>query len=136
MDFNDNEGEAAFRAEVRAWLGANAPKRVRGAGRQQHMKLADARVWQISLQFSPSPPDEQKTVTSAPGSMPARVAASSPSAMASLLIRPARRRSAEGSTAGEGSSVAPGTYAMRPVKHASAVGQSRIPGPITEIPSR
>ena len=46
MDFNDNEREAAFRAEVRAWLDANAPKRVRGAGLQQDMKLAEARAWQ------------------------------------------------------------------------------------------
>ena len=40
------DGEAAFRAEVRAWLDTNAPKRIRGSGLQQDMKLADAKAWQ------------------------------------------------------------------------------------------
>lgn len=51
MDFNDTPDEAAFRAEVRAWLEANAtPKRSRdekfGAGLDEAGYLAAARAWQ------------------------------------------------------------------------------------------
>jgi alkylation response protein AidB-like acyl-CoA dehydrogenase len=46
VDFNDSAAEAAFRIEVRAWLDANAPKRIRGSGREQVMKMADAKAWQ------------------------------------------------------------------------------------------
>lgn len=51
MDFNDTPGEAAFRAQVRAWLEASAaPKRSRddkfGEGLSQEEYLAAARAWQ------------------------------------------------------------------------------------------
>ena len=51
MDFNDTPEEAAFRAEVRAWLEANAtPKRSRddtfAAGLSEAEYLAAARAWQ------------------------------------------------------------------------------------------
>jgi alkylation response protein AidB-like acyl-CoA dehydrogenase len=51
MDFNDTPDEAAFRAEVRAWLEANAtPKRSRddkfGEGLSEEEYLAAARAWQ------------------------------------------------------------------------------------------
>ena len=52
MDFNDTPEEAKFRAEVRAWLEANAkpkdPNKAR-AGRSNKAeadRLASARVWQ------------------------------------------------------------------------------------------
>lgn len=32
MDFNDSPDEAAYRAQVKAWLGANAPKARAGGG--------------------------------------------------------------------------------------------------------
>lgn len=51
MDFNDTPAEAAFRAEVRDWLEANAtPRRSRedkfGAGLDHEAYLAAARAWQ------------------------------------------------------------------------------------------
>jgi acyl-CoA dehydrogenase len=51
MDFDDTPAEAAFRAEVRAWLAANAePKRHArdfvGDGLPPHERLAAARAWQ------------------------------------------------------------------------------------------
>ncbi|MBL0088895.1 MAG: acyl-CoA dehydrogenase family protein [Ideonella sp.] len=51
MDFDDTPAEAAFRAEVRAWLEANAePKRHArdfvGDGLPPHERLAAARAWQ------------------------------------------------------------------------------------------
>lgn len=51
MDFNDTPQEAAFRAEVRAWLEANAtPRHSRddtfGAGLDEEDYLAAARAWQ------------------------------------------------------------------------------------------
>jgi len=51
MDFDDTPEEAAFRAEVRAWLEANAePRRARddafGAGLDQSGYIAAARAWQ------------------------------------------------------------------------------------------
>ena len=45
MDFNDTPEEAAFRAEARAWLEANAPReRASGRGDAEHM--AAAKAWQ------------------------------------------------------------------------------------------
>ena len=45
MDFNDSPEEAAFRAEARAWLEANAPReRASGRGDAEHM--AAAKAWQ------------------------------------------------------------------------------------------
>ena len=51
MDFNDTPEEAAFRAQVRSWLEANAtPRRSRedkfGAGLEYSEYLAAAKVWQ------------------------------------------------------------------------------------------
>jgi alkylation response protein AidB-like acyl-CoA dehydrogenase len=46
VDFNDNASEAAFRTEVKAWLDTNAPRRIRGSGQQQAMKMAEAKAWQ------------------------------------------------------------------------------------------
>ena len=64
MDFNDTPEEAKFRAEVRAWLEANAkpkdPNKAR-AGRSNKAeadRLASARVWQakkLRLDLPPSP---------------------------------------------------------------------------------
>jgi len=51
MDFNDTPEEASFRAEVRDWLGKNAPRKGdrRGTPRSQRSEaelLQDARAWQ------------------------------------------------------------------------------------------
>ena len=51
MDFRDTPEEAAFRAEVRAWLEANGQKRTRpdevfGEGLDDAAKLAAAKAWQ------------------------------------------------------------------------------------------
>jgi alkylation response protein AidB-like acyl-CoA dehydrogenase len=48
MDFNDTPEEAAYRAEVRAWLEANAPKRGGGGmiGDEDADGLAAAKAWQ------------------------------------------------------------------------------------------
>jgi alkylation response protein AidB-like acyl-CoA dehydrogenase len=47
MDFNDSPKEAAFRAEVRAWLTANASRTApRGASGSSHEYLPEARAWQ------------------------------------------------------------------------------------------
>ena len=51
MDFTDSPEEAAFRAEVRAWLAANGRKRTRpdevfGEGLDDAAKLAAAKAWQ------------------------------------------------------------------------------------------
>jgi len=46
MDFNDSPEEAAFRAEVRAWLEKNAPKRVESPDPEGGDNLAAARAWQ------------------------------------------------------------------------------------------
>jgi len=45
MDFNDTPEEAAFRAEARAWLEANAP-RERASGRGDAAHMAAAKAWQ------------------------------------------------------------------------------------------
>ncbi|MBS0334362.1 MAG: acyl-CoA dehydrogenase family protein [Proteobacteria bacterium] len=47
MDFNDTPEEAAFRAEVRAWLEANAPKRFEpGADLEGGDGMAASKAWQ------------------------------------------------------------------------------------------
>ena len=48
MDFNDSPEEAAFRAEARAWLEANAPKAgpASGAPRRDADLMAEAKAWQ------------------------------------------------------------------------------------------
>ena len=49
MDFQDTPEEAAYRAEVRAWLDANAPRKARSAGDRAIVTpdvLAAAKVWQ------------------------------------------------------------------------------------------
>ncbi|HEV2363669.1 MAG TPA: acyl-CoA dehydrogenase family protein [Caulobacteraceae bacterium] len=49
MDFNDTPDEAAYRAQVRAWLEANAPKRKGGArdtGLEDPSDMGAARAWQ------------------------------------------------------------------------------------------
>lgn len=46
MDFNDTPEEAAYRAQVREWLAANAPPRVGGADPEGGDALAAARAWQ------------------------------------------------------------------------------------------
>ncbi|MCB1741386.1 MAG: acyl-CoA dehydrogenase family protein, partial [Gammaproteobacteria bacterium] len=43
MDFEDTKEEAAFRAEARAWLAANAPKKEELAGMDE---IAAAKLWQ------------------------------------------------------------------------------------------
>jgi len=54
MDFNDTPAEASFRAEVRAWLDANAPKRADGetaydAADSDADVVAIAKAWQAKL---------------------------------------------------------------------------------------
>ncbi len=48
MDFNDTPEEAAYRAKVRAWLEANAPKGAKGAslGDETDDQLEEAKAWQ------------------------------------------------------------------------------------------
>jgi alkylation response protein AidB-like acyl-CoA dehydrogenase len=48
MDFNDTPEEAAYRANVRAWLAANAPKRAGrlDSGMEDPASMDDARAWQ------------------------------------------------------------------------------------------
>jgi alkylation response protein AidB-like acyl-CoA dehydrogenase len=54
MNFDDTPEEAAFRAEVRAWIGANAPKHLHealanagfGSGPQGFDVMAEAKAWQ------------------------------------------------------------------------------------------
>ena len=51
MDFDDTPGEAAFRAEVHAWLAANAPPARHRRGDEarlgpSHVNLEEARAWQ------------------------------------------------------------------------------------------
>ena len=49
MDFNDTAEEAAYRAQARAWLGANAPKRGAGGGMigdEDASGLKAAKAWQ------------------------------------------------------------------------------------------
>jgi len=48
MDFNDTPDEAAYRAEVRAWLATNAPKRTGriDSGMEYPASMDDARAWQ------------------------------------------------------------------------------------------
>jgi len=48
MDFNDTPDEAAYRAEVRAWLATNAPKRTGriDSGMEDPASMDDARAWQ------------------------------------------------------------------------------------------
>lgn len=46
MDFNDSPEEAAFRAEVRAWLTANAPKKVDTKKLSEPELLKLAKAWQ------------------------------------------------------------------------------------------
>src|SRR5438046_17065 len=52
MDFNDSPEEAGFRAEVRAWLDVNAPKKagmtnmVRAGGPREADELKRAKEWQ------------------------------------------------------------------------------------------
>ncbi|QUD86131.1 acyl-CoA dehydrogenase family protein [Phenylobacterium montanum] len=48
MDFNDSPEEAAFRAQARAWLEANAPpaKPPRGAPQRHADLMAEAKAWQ------------------------------------------------------------------------------------------
>jgi alkylation response protein AidB-like acyl-CoA dehydrogenase len=48
MDFNDTPEEAAYRAEVRAWLAANAPKRTGriDSGMEDPESMDEARAWQ------------------------------------------------------------------------------------------
>jgi alkylation response protein AidB-like acyl-CoA dehydrogenase len=48
MDFNDTPEEAAYRAEVRAWLNTNAPKRTGhiDSGMDDPASLSEAREWQ------------------------------------------------------------------------------------------
>src|SRR4051794_29111680 len=45
MDFNDTAEEAAYRAEVRKWLEANAPKRG-GRSRGDEPTMAESKDWQ------------------------------------------------------------------------------------------
>ncbi len=52
MDFNDSPDEAAFRAEVRAWLEANAPRKAPGASNVSVLEgatpeqIASSKAWQ------------------------------------------------------------------------------------------
>ena len=48
MDFNDTPDEAAYRAEVRAWLAANAPTRTGriDSGLEDPSSMEEARAWQ------------------------------------------------------------------------------------------
>ncbi len=48
MDFNDTPEEAAYRAQVRAWLEENAPKGLKGAslGDEDDSQLAACKAWQ------------------------------------------------------------------------------------------
>jgi alkylation response protein AidB-like acyl-CoA dehydrogenase len=46
MDFNDSPDEAAFRAEVRAWLEKNAPKRAADGDFEAGGDMAAAKAWQ------------------------------------------------------------------------------------------
>ena len=48
MDFNDSPEEAAFRAEVRAWLQANAPKKVDTKKLSEPELLTLAKAWQAT----------------------------------------------------------------------------------------
>src|SRR5580698_2045878 len=58
MNFDDTPEEAAFRAEVRAWIDANAPKHLReplanagfGSGPQGFDTMAEAKAWQKKKQ--------------------------------------------------------------------------------------
>ena len=46
-DFNDSPAEAHYRANVRAWLAANAPRHAGAAGRKSaEQRLQAARAWQ------------------------------------------------------------------------------------------
>ena len=46
MDFNDSHEEAAYRAQVKTWLEANAPKAHVGSDPEGSDSLADSRAWQ------------------------------------------------------------------------------------------
>jgi alkylation response protein AidB-like acyl-CoA dehydrogenase len=48
MDFNDTPEEAAYRADVRAWLAANAPKRTGriDSGMEDPASMEEAKAWQ------------------------------------------------------------------------------------------
>src|ERR1700709_2201023 len=48
MDFNDSPDEAAYRAEVKAWLDANAPKVRAGGGdlEEDGSGMAASKAWQ------------------------------------------------------------------------------------------
>ena len=48
MDFSDTQEEAAFREEVRAWIGANAPEYLFEALSTSGLTLD----WSSSIQFS------------------------------------------------------------------------------------
>ena len=67
-----------------------------------------ASISHSAWQLLPSPLDDVNTVASAAGSAPAWAQAASATAMASLIARPARRRSAAGSRCGAGTTVACG----------------------------
>jgi len=46
MDFNDTPEEAAFRAEVKSWLEANAPRQADDSDPEGGGNLAAAKAWQ------------------------------------------------------------------------------------------
>ena len=46
MDFNDTPEEAAYRAEAKAWLEANAPKKAVADDGEGGGSMAASRAWQ------------------------------------------------------------------------------------------
>jgi hypothetical protein len=70
---------------------------------------ADASAWQISWQMWPSLPEDENTLGSCAGSVPAFEAASKATAKANFTTRPVRRRSAGGNIEGMGNMVGAAT---------------------------
>src|ERR1700675_2007000 len=85
-------------------------------------RVGSASAWQISWQTWPSLPDEANTLATCAASAPAFEVASKAAPNATFTTRPVRRRSAAGSSAGVGSTVAAGTNGCRPVSTPAASG--------------
>ena len=97
MDFRDTPEEAAFRAEVRAWLQANGTARSRpdemfGEGLDDAAKLAAAKAWQAKKAAAGYAAIAWPTaVMSAVGSWPNRVQLTTRSVNA-IIAAPRSRR--------------------------------------------
>src|SRR5512133_3851811 len=98
-------------------------------------RSSEARALQISWQLTASPLDDENTDGSSCTGSPEAATACAPTASETLTTAPARRRSAEGSAIGSGSTQRAVSYATLPSRQWRPSSQLARPGPSRPMPS-